>query len=193
MMRSNLTYGTKSTYQVVCDSFLRRGFLLLYIENSLRENNALTYVLNLLGEHLRMTHYTCLSNKPSYFSRLTLYIEHVINKWYSSYIPYSVTLHVILKHIMTIPTQLRSRLIAYTPSICGWDLTCSYNHATTALYFNSIPISIILSQCSLLDLDNVLMAFLKFTKQQYSVSPWSKLSYIITLTITKRLTMEHFA
>ena len=106
MMRPILTYRTKSTYQVVCGSFLCTQIC--------AQPSWWTFEYETLS---------CLSNKSSYFSWLTLYIEHAISKWYSSYIPYSVSLHVIFKHIMTIPTQLKSRIIGYIPSICQWDIT----------------------------------------------------------------------
>ena len=59
MRKPNLTYGTKSTYLLLSDSFLGRGHLIMSLTLSS----------------------TC--NKSSCFSWITFY---VYNKWYSSYI-----------------------------------------------------------------------------------------------------------
>ena len=70
-------------------------------------------------------------------------------------------------------------------------LACSYNRATTAPYFNGIMISIILFQSSIFGM--VSKAFLKSTKQQYSVFPWNQLSPIITVSVAKWLIVECFS
>ena len=85
MKRPILTNGIKSTYHLVCDSFLR-GWLLLNIKHFLCENNVHTFVLTLFGEHLSME----LTFKSSYFLQITIYSKHVISD-----IPLSVGFHYI--------------------------------------------------------------------------------------------------
>ena len=52
----------------------------LYSKISPCENNACTYVLTLLGGNLSMTSTLSYSfNKTSYFSQITLYVEHAVS------------------------------------------------------------------------------------------------------------------
>ena len=72
------------------------------VVKTLCENNAHTYVLNILDGHLCMRFtLSCPSDKSSYSSWITLFAEHVVSKWNSPSTRYSnldilVSCHFIL-------------------------------------------------------------------------------------------------